>query len=73
MSVATRVPDTAAAGEMLELYRRGEDLSLSGALADAVAHSSGRTYDLEAFAAAGRATSARQRRDPLSGVEGVTT
>lgn len=62
LRLAGSVAVTPAAGEMLELYRRGEDLSLAGALAAETAHGAGRKYDLEAFTAAGRAVSARQRR-----------
>jgi enoyl-CoA hydratase len=59
--LAVRVPTTAAVGEMLGLYARGEDLSPTQALAAEASHSLGRTYDLEAFTAAGSATAARQR------------
>jgi enoyl-CoA hydratase len=62
LELARRVPPNAAVGEMLDLYARGEDLLLTGALATETAHSMGRTYDLEAFTAAGRATAARQHR-----------
>jgi enoyl-CoA hydratase len=61
LGLAVRVPSTAAVGEMLSLYARGEDMSLAGALAGEAAHSMGRTYDLKAFTAAGSATAARQR------------
>jgi enoyl-CoA hydratase len=61
LELAARVPSTAAVGEMLTLYARGEDMSLAGALAAETAHGTGRTYDLEAFTAAGSATAARQR------------
>jgi enoyl-CoA hydratase len=61
LGLAARVPSNAAVGEMLALYARGEDMSLAGALAAEAAHSTGRTYDLEAFTAAGSATAARQR------------
>ncbi|MFV8165558.1 enoyl-CoA hydratase [Mycobacterium sp. 134] len=61
MAIAHRIPGNTAVGEMLGLYARGEDLSLAGALAAETALSVGRTYDLEAFGAAGRATVARQR------------
>lgn len=60
-AMARRIPANAAVGEMLGLYARGEDLSLAGALAAETALSVGRTYDLEAFTAAGNATAARQR------------
>ncbi|MEV5832653.1 enoyl-CoA hydratase-related protein [Nocardia sp. NPDC052112] len=61
LDLAQRIPATAAVGELLELYARGAELSPSGALAAEAAHSRGRTYDLEAFTAAGSATAARQR------------
>ena len=61
LELAGRVPPNAAVGEMLDLYARGGDLSLTGALAAETAHSMGRTYDLEAFAAAGIAAAARRR------------
>jgi enoyl-CoA hydratase len=60
IGLAGRVPRGPAAGEMLELYRRGEDLSLADALDSEAAFSAGRRYDLAAFTAAGRAVSARQ-------------
>jgi enoyl-CoA hydratase len=59
--VASRVPANSAVGEILDLYSRGQDTSLAGALAAETASSVGRTYDLQAFTAAGSATSARQR------------
>jgi enoyl-CoA hydratase/carnithine racemase len=49
------------AADMLELYRRGDDLSPAAALASEAAFSARRTYDLAAFASAGRAASARPR------------
>jgi enoyl-CoA hydratase len=61
LALAERIPANAAAGELLDLYRRGEDLTLAGALAAETAHSAGKSYDLAAFTAAGRATAARQR------------
>jgi enoyl-CoA hydratase len=63
LALAARIPATAAVGDMLELYRRGEDLTIAGALTAETAFSAGRTYDLAAFASAGRAASARQRSD----------
>ncbi len=59
MGLAGRVPRNAVVGEILGLYARGEDLSLTDALAAETSHSLGRTYDLEAFTAAGNATAAR--------------
>jgi enoyl-CoA hydratase/carnithine racemase len=70
--IAARIPATAAVGEILGLYARGEDLSLGGALAAETAHSLGRTYDLDAFTAAGSATAARQRTSAERNSEGST-
>jgi enoyl-CoA hydratase len=61
LELAARIPANSAIGEMLDLYDRGQDLSLAAALAAETAASVGRTYDLQAFSAAGRATAARQR------------
>ena len=61
LELASRVPANAAVGEMLSLYARGADMSLTGALAAETSYSLGRTYDLEAFTAAGSTASARQR------------
>jgi len=61
LELANQVPANAAVGEMLSLYARGEDMSLTGALAAETSHSLGRTYDLQAFTAAGSAVAARQR------------
>jgi enoyl-CoA hydratase len=57
LGLARAIPATAAVGEMLSLYDLGEDLSLAGALAAEAAHSVGRSYDVAAFTAAGRAVS----------------
>jgi enoyl-CoA hydratase len=61
LELASRVPANAAVGEMLSLYARGADMSLTGALAAETSYSLGRKYDLEAFTAAGSTASARQR------------
>jgi enoyl-CoA hydratase len=61
--LARLIPAGPAPGDMLELYRRGEDLTLAGALASEAALSAGRTYDLSAFSNAGKRISARQRGD----------
>ncbi|WP_329407871.1 enoyl-CoA hydratase [Nocardia vinacea] len=61
LELADRIPTTTVVGEMLGLYARGEDMSLAGALAAEISHSLGRSYDLDAFTAAGSATAARQR------------
>jgi enoyl-CoA hydratase len=62
LELANRVPANTAVGEMLSLYARGEDSSLTDALALETSTSQGRTYDLEAFSAAGSVASARQRK-----------
>src|SRR6516162_9622027 len=62
LELAERIPDTAAVGEMLDLYSRGQDLSLAAALALETSHSVGKKYDLAAFSAAGSRTAARQRK-----------
>jgi enoyl-CoA hydratase len=59
LGLAGRIPAGTAVGEMLTLYARGEDASLSSALTAETAHSRNRTYDLDAFRAAGTATAAR--------------
>jgi enoyl-CoA hydratase len=54
--------DAPAGGEILALYEQGRDLSFSAALALETAHvARGQPWDAAAFAARGRATSARQR------------
>ncbi len=63
IALAARIPAAAAVAEMLSLYAQGEDLSRSGALTAETAHSVGRTYDIGAFAAAGRKAAAAQRND----------
>lgn len=61
LKLAAMVAPTAAVGDMLELYRRGEELSPASALAAEAAFSATRTYDRASFASAGSAASARQR------------
>lgn len=61
LDLAEQIPHTQAVGEMLDLYARGEDLSLAAALALETSRSVGRKYDLAAFTAAGSQTAARQR------------
>ncbi|NDZ95868.1 enoyl-CoA hydratase [Streptomyces sp. SID6673] len=63
LDLASRVPPQPAVGEMLDLYARGEDLSLAGSLAAETRHSIGKTYDLAAFTQAGSATAASQREE----------
>jgi enoyl-CoA hydratase len=69
LELAERIPDTAAVGEMLDLYSRGQDLSLAAALALETSHSVGKKYDLAAFSAAGSRTAARQRERTSSTTE----
>jgi enoyl-CoA hydratase len=64
LALAARVPATGAVGEMLELYRAGQDLSLTDALDAERRHSEGRSYDLDAFTRAGRAVAAEAEGDP---------
>ena len=59
LALAAEVPATGAVGEMLDLYRRGEDLAFSDALDVERRHGEGRTYDLDAFTEAGRSVAAR--------------
>lgn len=63
LALAARVPANPAVGEMLDLYRRGEDLSINAAFAAEVALGTSRKVDLAAFSAAGSAAAARQRTD----------
>ena len=71
LQLAQRIPSTAAVREMLGLYARGEDLSPAGALAAETANSMNRTYDLEAFKAAGSATASRHRADASQDEKGA--
>jgi enoyl-CoA hydratase len=61
LDLANQIPGTPAVSEMLDLYARGQDMSLAAALALETSHSLGRKYDLAAFTAAGSQTAARQR------------
>jgi enoyl-CoA hydratase len=61
LGLANQIPGTPAVSEMLDLYARGQDMSLAAALALETSHSLGRKYDLAAFTAAGSQTAARQR------------
>ncbi|MFN8026789.1 MAG: enoyl-CoA hydratase [Acidimicrobiia bacterium] len=63
LGLAQRIPANEAVREMLELYRRGDDLSLSGAITSETSHGANRKVDLTAFTAAGSAAAARQRED----------
>ena len=59
--LAGQIAPTGAVGEILSLYRRGEDLDLNGALALETEHVAGRSFDAAAFTRAGQETAARQR------------
>jgi enoyl-CoA hydratase len=61
-TIAGQVADTPAVAEIMTLYDRGTDLTLQAALAVEAEHTSRRRIDPQAFAAAGRATAARQRQ-----------
>jgi enoyl-CoA hydratase len=60
-ALADQIADTPAVAEILNLYDRGEDLSLNAALALEADHVATRTFDVAAFTALGRETAARQR------------
>jgi len=57
--LAGDIAATAAVGEVIDLYRQGEGLSLSDALALESHHTARRSFDAASFTAAGRATAAR--------------
>ena len=57
--LATEVAQTSAVAEVLSLYRRGDGLPLSDALALAAEHNADRPFDAVAFGAAGAATARR--------------
>jgi enoyl-CoA hydratase len=60
--LASDVAQTPAVAEVLQLYARGDGMSLADALAIETDHVTRRTgFDAAAFGAAGRATSARQK------------
>ena len=56
-----QITDSPAAAEVLALYDEGADLGLNAALAFETRAAANRAWDSDAFAAAGRAASARQR------------
>ncbi|HEX4019042.1 MAG TPA: enoyl-CoA hydratase-related protein [Frankiaceae bacterium] len=66
LEVARRIPAAAAVGDVLGLYRRGDGLPLADALEQEAAFTTGRTYDMAAFTAAGRAAATRGRASPES-------
>jgi enoyl-CoA hydratase len=55
------IAPTAAVGQVLDLYRRGDGLPLADALALEAAHGETQQVDAAAFGAAGAAAAARQR------------
>jgi enoyl-CoA hydratase len=55
------IAPTAAVGDVLDLYRRGDGLPLADALALEAAHAATQRVDAAAFGAAGAAAAARQR------------
>jgi enoyl-CoA hydratase len=55
------IAPTAAVGQVLDLYRRGDGLSRDDALALEAAHAATQQVDAAAFGAAGAAAAARQR------------
>jgi enoyl-CoA hydratase len=57
--LAGDIAATPAVGEVIDLYRRGEGLSLSDTLALEADHTARRSFDPASFTAAGRATAAR--------------
>lgn len=61
LGLAGEVASTAAVGEVLALYARGQDLSLAAALELEADATTGRAFDAAAFRAAGQATARRQR------------
>jgi enoyl-CoA hydratase len=72
LDLAERIPATQAVAEVLDLYARGEDLSLAAALALETSRSIGRKYDLAAFTAAGRSASARQHDRKSAPTKGIS-
>jgi enoyl-CoA hydratase len=72
LDLAERIPATQAVAEVLDLYARGEDLSLAAALALETSRSIGRKYDVAAFTAAGRSASARQHDRKSAPTKGIS-
>jgi enoyl-CoA hydratase len=68
--LAEHIADTAAVGEILWLYERGTDLSFEAALALETDHTSRRTLDAGAFAAAGHAF--LQQQHAKDGHDGIS-
>jgi enoyl-CoA hydratase len=63
LQLADQIASTSAVGEILSLYRQGEELSLQGALMLEASSGARRSFNAGAFAKAGRDTSARQRTE----------
>ena len=63
LQLAEQIASTSAVGEILSLYRQGEELSLQGALNLEATSSARRPFNVETFAKAGRETAARQRTE----------
>ena len=61
LQLADQIATTSAVGEILSLYRQGEELSLQGALSLEATSTARRPFNAETFAKAGRETAARQR------------
>jgi enoyl-CoA hydratase len=60
-SLVDDIAPTAAVGQVLDLYRRGDDLPLADALGLEAAHAATQRVDPAAFGKAGAAAAARQR------------
>lgn len=63
LQLAGQIASTPAVGEILSLYRQGEELSLQGALSLEATSTARRPFNAETFAKAGRETAARQRTE----------
>jgi enoyl-CoA hydratase len=63
LELANQIASTPAVGEILSLYRQGEELSFHGALGLEASSGARRRFDAATFAKAGRHTSARQRTE----------
>jgi len=63
LQLAEQIAATSAVGEILSLYRQGEELSLQGALSLEATSTARRPFNAETFAKAGSETAARQRTE----------
>jgi enoyl-CoA hydratase len=63
LELADQIPANAAVGDVLNLYERGQDLTLAESLALETETSLTRVFDRSAFTAAGRALSTHNRED----------